>query len=980
MANVNLILSKLEEISNLTRAEMALVDQLSVKVLPDKVVNQSERLKGAFINPVTSANGLPQYLNIRFTAINECIEEIKSTWNSNINVIPDRVSALETKLNTLLNGVNEEYNTLLKIENKIKENASNITKEAQERATAIINLVNGASSDYDTLKELENKIKQEVSNRESAITTEVSNRNQAIQEAIDNLINGAGDALNTLDELAQALGDDPNFATTVATNISNAKSEANAYTDDKIEEVNESISEETTARNQAIQAETTARNEAIATAKSQVKSELINGATNYNTFKKVEDKINEIVGNITESGDTTLGLAKTYTDQKIDAEELARNEAITTAINNFKEQIVGDAPEALDTFEELLNLIGTDTTLTTSILQQISSKQDKLVNKTNIKSVNGTTLLGSGDLEVVKNGDIDTTSEIGGTINKIRIDGKVYNILPTTNNEFIGKWKLNTDIEGDIDIKMNVSFISNGETFNAIEYKGNHAIFYRPNGTTVEFWNQLTDLDKDYEIIDIYDTSNLGLNQEHLENFLNYSATKITNVNDNTGHLYMHNMYFKAPLSSLSANNGYKHIFLNTISSQATPYGSFYAATKQMDYINCSGFLTNNVTDDSISHIILGITHTSSTYDESRIDLSTNEKLIAYSTAEAFNGSIQGTIFNDDVVEIDVDLVQNITQNINEGSISNIITMESPRSLTSEELNSINVDKQANVIYTKINNIPRYYYLLEVSDNKLIFVQPNTYLGDNNEVLMGVLEFNYSTGAIIRQGSNDTLIASKSYVDSKVGNAKSNSVLVIELDQPETNDDGYLQFNLTQEQANKGNNDGEYILVLSISNGENKTKYFFHYKKLCYVGQDMEQEEKWHIYDAYKSIFTYNSTGLIVDISTAVNYISNLMFNEYILSLYKQDPSMPDDFTVNDLTTTNINPFVALFSMIIEMFFYYIPGASGSATKLTDIVHITDEENSIIGYVQGSIDLISVSEDTINSNIASNTEIEALFN
>lgn len=44
---------------------------------------------------------------------------------------------------------------------------------------------------------------------------------------ISNLVNGAGGALDTLNELAAALGNDPNFATSVATSIADAKARAN---------------------------------------------------------------------------------------------------------------------------------------------------------------------------------------------------------------------------------------------------------------------------------------------------------------------------------------------------------------------------------------------------------------------------------------------------------------------------------------------------------------------------------------------------------------------------------------------------------------------------------------------------------------------------------------------------------------------------------------------------------------------------------
>jgi hypothetical protein len=49
----------------------------------------------------------------------------------------------------------------------------------------------------------------------SAFSTEVSNRNTAISTAVDNLVAGAPNLLNTLDELAAAIADDANYATTM---------------------------------------------------------------------------------------------------------------------------------------------------------------------------------------------------------------------------------------------------------------------------------------------------------------------------------------------------------------------------------------------------------------------------------------------------------------------------------------------------------------------------------------------------------------------------------------------------------------------------------------------------------------------------------------------------------------------------------------------------------------------------------------------
>jgi len=50
-----------------------------------------------------------------------------------------------------------------------------------------------------------------------------------VKTAIDNLIASAPGTLDTLDEIAQALNDDPNFYTTITT-LTNALAEQDSYT------------------------------------------------------------------------------------------------------------------------------------------------------------------------------------------------------------------------------------------------------------------------------------------------------------------------------------------------------------------------------------------------------------------------------------------------------------------------------------------------------------------------------------------------------------------------------------------------------------------------------------------------------------------------------------------------------------------------------------------------------------------------------
>ena len=55
-----------------------------------------------------------------------------------------------------------------------------------------------------------------------------------VTTAIENLVNSAPAALDTLEELAAALGDDPNFATTIATQMGNKADKSDVYTKNDI--------------------------------------------------------------------------------------------------------------------------------------------------------------------------------------------------------------------------------------------------------------------------------------------------------------------------------------------------------------------------------------------------------------------------------------------------------------------------------------------------------------------------------------------------------------------------------------------------------------------------------------------------------------------------------------------------------------------------------------------------------------------------
>lgn len=112
------------------------------------------------------------------------------------NILDSAPETLDT-LNELAAALNDDPAFFTNINTTITDGDSVTLSSAQ-------NYADGLASNYDPAG--------------SASTAE-SNANSYTDTAISNLVNTAPSTLDTLNELAAALGDDPNFATTVANNI-----------------------------------------------------------------------------------------------------------------------------------------------------------------------------------------------------------------------------------------------------------------------------------------------------------------------------------------------------------------------------------------------------------------------------------------------------------------------------------------------------------------------------------------------------------------------------------------------------------------------------------------------------------------------------------------------------------------------------------------------------------------------------------------
>ena len=110
---------------------------------------------------------------------------------------------------------------------------------------------------------------------------------------------------------------------------------------------------------------------------------------------------NGIVALIGSGNSEPVDLSNYYTISETD-------NAISTAIN----ALINGAPGTLDTLKELADAVNSNKSLVDALNEAISNKQDKLVSGTNIKTINGKSILGTGDITIS-----------GGTENAIPING-----------------------------------------------------------------------------------------------------------------------------------------------------------------------------------------------------------------------------------------------------------------------------------------------------------------------------------------------------------------------------------------------------------------------------------------------------------------------------------------------------------------------------------------------------------------------------
>ena len=195
---------------------------------------------------------------------------------------------------------------------------------------------------------------------------------------------------------------------------------------------------------------------------------------------------NGIVALIRSGSDEPVDLSNYYTISETD-------NAISTAIN----ALINGAPGTLDTLKELADAVNSNKSLVDALNEAITNKQDTLVSGTNIKTINGNSILGEGNL-VIEGGDVDLSNYYTKTETDTKLDTKQNNLVSGTNIKTINSQSILG--EGNIEVtipdattatsgamsaadKTKLDSISNEWTgtqseYDALTTKDNNTIYY----------------------------------------------------------------------------------------------------------------------------------------------------------------------------------------------------------------------------------------------------------------------------------------------------------------------------------------------------------------------------------------------------------------------------------------------------------------------------------------------------------------------
>lgn len=255
--------------------------------------------------------------------------------------------------------INEFWAFVLSIKNKVdKKEGYDLSKnDFTDELKAKLDGIEEHANYITKVSQLENDLKYQTE--------------EEVKQMISDLVDGADDALDTLKELAEALGNDPNFATTITNKLTDLRT---ALTEEvnRAKEVEAALGAAVAAVQDNLEYGLDQINKKIDTVKADLKAEIDRVEKkvdkNAEDIKDLEDKVNQDKGELEKELKDLI--------QKEKDERIAADNEIKESVNNLKTLHINDkAALEAKIAEETANRTNADTVLDSKINEEIANRQ-----------------------------------------------------------------------------------------------------------------------------------------------------------------------------------------------------------------------------------------------------------------------------------------------------------------------------------------------------------------------------------------------------------------------------------------------------------------------------------------------------------------------------------------------------------------------------------------------------------------------------
>lgn len=255
--------------------------------------------------------------------------------------------------------INEFWAFVLSIKNKVdKKEGYDLSKnDFTDELKAKLDGIEEHANYITKVSQLENDLKYQTE--------------EEVKQMISDLVDGADDALDTLKELAEALGNDPNFATTITNKLTDLRT---ALTEEvnRAKEVEAALGAAVAAVQGNLEYGLDQINKKIDTVKADLKAEIDRVEKkvdkNAEDIKDLEDKVNQ--------GNDELEKELKDLIQKEKDERIAADNEIKESVNDLKTLHINDKASLESKIaEETANRTNADTVLDSKINEEITNRQ-----------------------------------------------------------------------------------------------------------------------------------------------------------------------------------------------------------------------------------------------------------------------------------------------------------------------------------------------------------------------------------------------------------------------------------------------------------------------------------------------------------------------------------------------------------------------------------------------------------------------------